>query len=65
VGQDGCDVSLQENGRFLFLVGSLKNVTAYPDTGFPEHECGIPQGTSILFSIVNILCDNLEPPRSK
>jgi hypothetical protein len=56
VGQDGCDVGLQDNGRFLFLVGSAKNNV----TGFPEHECGIPKGTSILFPIVNVLCDNLE-----
>jgi hypothetical protein len=40
----------------LFLVGSAKDNV----TGFPEHECGIPQGTSILFPIVNVLCDNLE-----
>jgi hypothetical protein len=37
-------------------------VTAFPDTGFPEHECGIPAGTSILFPIVNVVCDNLEDP---
>ena len=31
VGQDGCDVGLQDNGRFLFLVGSAKNnVTGFP-----------------------------------
>ena len=59
-GQAGCDVGLQNNGKLLFLVGSSKNVTLYPDTGFPEHECGIPKDTSILFPIVNILCDNLE-----
>jgi hypothetical protein len=58
LGQDGCDVGLQDNGKFLFLVGSAKNNV----TGFPEHECGIPQGTSILFPIVNVLCDNLEAP---
>jgi hypothetical protein len=62
VGQEGCDIGLQDNGKFLFLVGSAKNVTAFPETGFPEHECGIPQGTSILFPIVNVLCDNLEAP---
>jgi hypothetical protein len=56
VGQAGCDVGLQDNGRFLFLVGSAKNNV----TGFPEHECGIPKNTSILFPIVNVLCDNLE-----
>jgi hypothetical protein len=61
-GQDGCDVGLQDNGKLLFLVGSLKNVTAFPDTGFPEHACGIPKGTSILFPLVNVLCDNLEGP---
>jgi hypothetical protein len=40
----------------LFLVGSPKNNISE----FPEHECGIPQGTSILFPIVNVLCDDLE-----
>ena len=58
LGQDGCDIGLQDNDRLLFLVGSAKDNV----TGFPEHECGIPQGTSILFPIVNILCDNLEGP---
>lgn len=59
-GQAGCDVGLQDNGKLLFLVGSIKNVTAFPDTGFPEHECGIPKDTSILFPIVNVICDTLE-----
>jgi hypothetical protein len=59
-GQAGCDVGLQDNGKLLFLVGSIKNVTAFPDTGFPEHECGIPKNTSILFPIVNVICDTLE-----
>jgi len=57
VGQSGCDVGLQDNGRFLFLVGSPRVL----NTGnFPEHECGIPAGTSILFPIVNVICDSLE-----
>ena len=56
LGQDGCDAGLQDNGKLLFLVGSAKDNV----TGFPEHECGIPQGTSILFPIVNVLCDDLE-----
>ena len=55
-GQSGCDVGLQDNGKYLFLVGSAID----NDTGFPEHECGIKQGTSILFPIVNVLCDDLE-----
>ena len=42
----------------MFLVGSPRLNT----TGdFPEHECGIPKGTSILFPIVNVVCDDLEP----
>jgi hypothetical protein len=41
----------------LFLVGSPKD----NETGFQEHECGIPKGTSILFPIVNVVCDDLEP----
>ena len=56
LGQDGCDAGLQDNSKLLFLVGSAKDNV----TGFPEHECGIPQGTSILFPIVNVLCDDLE-----
>jgi hypothetical protein len=59
-GQKGCDVGLQDDGRLLFLVGTQKNFTTYPDNGFPEHECGIKQGTSILFPIVNVICDDLE-----
>jgi hypothetical protein len=56
-GQAGCDVGLQDDGRLLFLVGSPRdNVTG----AFPEHECGIPKGTSILFPIVNVVCDTLE-----
>ena len=55
-GQSGCDVGLQDNGKYLFLVGSAID----NDTGFPEHECGVKQGTSILFPIVNVLCDDLE-----
>jgi hypothetical protein len=56
-GQAGCDVGLQDDGRLLFLVGSFKD----PATrDFPEHECGIPAGTSILFPIVNVICDSLE-----
>ena len=56
-GQAGCDIGLQDDNTLLFLVGSLKD----PATGdFPEHECGIPAGTSILFPIVNVICDTLE-----
>ncbi|HET9807840.1 MAG TPA: hypothetical protein VFP49_13120 [Nitrososphaeraceae archaeon] len=55
-GQAGCDVGLQDDGRLLFLVGSPRDATG----NFPEHECGIPAGTSILFPIVNVICDSLE-----
>jgi hypothetical protein len=56
-GQAGCDIGLQDDNTLLFLVGSFKD----PATGdFPEHECGIPAGTSILFPIVNVICDTLE-----
>ena len=58
LGQDGCDVGLQDNGKLLFLVGSVKD----PETGFVEHECGVKQGTAILFPIVNVVCDDLEGP---
>ena len=57
-GQEGCDVGLQANGKYLFLVGSPKD----NETGFLEHECGVKQGTSILFPIVNVICDDLEGP---
>jgi hypothetical protein len=56
-GQAGCDVGLQDNGRLLFLVGSPRNET----TGeFPIHECEIQKDVSILFPIVNVVCDSLE-----
>ena len=42
--QSGCDVGLQDDGRLLFLVGSIKS----PE-GFVEHECEVKQGTSIFF----------------
>ena len=55
--QAGCDVGLQDNGELLFLVGSGKD----PVTGeFPVHDCNVKKGTSILFPIVNIACNNLE-----
>ena len=54
--QSGCDAGLQANGKYLFLVGSPKD----NKTGFVEHECGVKQGTSILFPIVNVVCDDLE-----
>jgi hypothetical protein len=57
LGPSGCDVGLQDDGK-LFLVGSIKD----PETGFVEHECGVKQGTSILFPIVNVVCDDLEGP---
>ena len=44
----------------MFLVGTSKNFTTYPDNGFPEHECAVKQGTPILFPIVNVICDDLE-----
>jgi hypothetical protein len=57
LGQSGCDVGLQDDGRLLFLVGSTRD----ENTGdFPVHECKIEKGTSILFPIVNVLCDTLE-----
>ena len=59
-GQAGCDIGLQDDNTLLFLVGSLRDPPATGD--FPEHECGIPAGTSILFPIVNVVCDSLEDP---
>ena len=59
LGQAGCDVGLQDNGRLLFLVGSPRDET----TGeFPVHECVVKKGTSILFPILNVACNNLEAP---
>ena len=60
LGQAGCDVGLQDNGRLLFLVGTSKNFTTYPDNGFPVHKCEIQKDVSILFPIVNTVCDSLE-----
>ena len=61
-GQEGCDVGLQENGKLLFLVGTSKNFTTYPDNGFPVHECEIKKGTQILFPILNVFCSSLDNP---
>ena len=61
-GQEGCDVGLQENGKLLFLVGTSKNLTTYPDNGFPVHECAIKKGTQILFPILNVFCSSLDNP---
>ena len=59
LGQAGCDVGLQDNSRLLFLVGSPRDET----TGeFPVHECVVKKGTSILFPILNVACNNLEAP---
>ena len=60
LGQAGCDVGLQDNGKLLFLVGTSKNFTTYPDNGFPVHECDVKKGTSILFPVLNVACNNLE-----
>ena len=60
--QEGCDVGLQENGKLLFLVGTSKNFTTYPDNGFPVHECAIKKGTQILFPILNVFCSSLDNP---
>lgn len=56
-GQVGCDVGLQDNGELLFLVGTLRNETT---DDFPTHECEIQKDVSILFPIVNTICDTLE-----
>ena len=56
LGQDGCDIGLQDNGRLLFLVVAPRD----PNTGdFPVHECDIKEGISILFPILNVACNNL------
>ena len=60
-GQPGCDVGLQDNGK-LFLVGTFKDVTTFPPTGFPVHECEIKKGTQILFPILNVFCSSLDNP---
>ena len=58
-GQADCDVGLQDNGKLLFLVGSPRNET----TGdFIVHDCVVKKGTSILFPILNVACNNLEAP---
>jgi hypothetical protein len=59
LGQAGCDVGLQDNGRLLFLVGSPRD----PTTGeFPVHECVVKKGTSIFFPILNVACNDIEAP---
>ena len=56
LGQDGCDIGLQDNGRLLFLVVTPRD----SNTGdFPVHECEVKEGTSILFPILNVACNNL------
>ncbi len=55
VGQEGCDVGLQNNGRILFLAGAPRD----PNTGdFPLHECKVKEGTSILIPILNVICND-------
>lgn len=56
LGQEGCDVGLQDNGRLLFLVGAPRDI----NTGnFPLHECDVKKGTSILVPILNVMCNDL------
>ena len=56
LGQEGCDVGLQDNGRILFLAGAPRD----RNTGdFPLHECEVKEGTSILIPIVNVICNDL------
>lgn len=56
LGQEGCDVGLQDNGRILFLAGAPRD----PKTGdFPLHECEVKEGTSILIPILNVICNDL------
>ena len=59
LGQAGCDVGIQDNGK-LFLVGTTKDVTTYPPTGFPVHECTVEKGIAILFPLVNTACTTLD-----
>ena len=56
LGQEGCDVGLQDKGRLLFLVGAPRDT----NTGnFPLHECDVKKGTSILVPILNVICNDL------
>ena len=56
LGQEGCDVGLQDNARLLFLVGAPRDI----NTGnFPLHECNVKKGTSILVPILNVICNDL------
>ena len=59
LGQAGCDVGLQDNGRLLFLVGSPRDETT---DEFPVHECVVKKGTSIFFPILNVACNDIEAP---
>jgi hypothetical protein len=56
LGQESCDLGLQENSSILFLAPGPRD----SNTGdFPLHECQVRDGTSILIPIVNVICNDL------
>src|SRR5687767_14764729 len=54
LGQEGCDIGLQEDINVLFLVGGSLDS--------PPHNCTIPSDVKVFFPIVNVACNNLEAP---
>jgi hypothetical protein len=59
LGQAGCDVGLQYNGKFLYLVGvGLVKPDVPTNSSLPTHNCIISSNVKILFPIVNTACNS-------
>ena len=62
-GQAGCDVGLQDNGKFLYLVGvGLVTPDVPTNPSLPIHNCIISSDDKILLPIVNTACNSLSLP---
>ena len=62
-GQAGCDVGLQDNGKFLYLVGvGLVTPDVPTNPSLPIHNCIISSDDKILFPIVSTACNSLSLP---
>jgi hypothetical protein len=63
LGQAGCDVGLQYNGKFLYLVGvGLVKPDVPTNSSLPTHNCIISSNVKILFPIVNTACNSRSLP---
>jgi hypothetical protein len=63
LGQAGCDVGLQYNGKFLYLVGvGLVTPDVPTNSSLPTHNCIISSNVKILFPIVNTACNSRSLP---